>query len=266
MTPTPRKENKPTALSGFDHNKPDTFNTQSILARIQDYLGNGGLFNPEMMEHDKVRQLIMDCRDELALSLIPTTVDAVEREEWRQEKEKLETQLSMLRLMGQELSEAWNEAACCDDIPLDRPLAKFIGNLCRQRDALRKAVSLIENKVKQCVSDTAELNRQVTLNRENWRIDAEEKDRTISKLTKERDSALAQLKEVKDVDCPIHKMDTWLISKNVCGRCLLESQLSTLRKDKENIQRCLGFFASVIKSGEAWTSTCQTEYDTAINR
>lgn len=33
-----------------------------ILARIQNYLGNGGLFNPEMMEHDKVRALIMDCR------------------------------------------------------------------------------------------------------------------------------------------------------------------------------------------------------------
>jgi hypothetical protein len=34
-----------------------------ILARIQNYLGNGGLFNPEMMEHDKVRDLMMDCRD-----------------------------------------------------------------------------------------------------------------------------------------------------------------------------------------------------------
>jgi len=33
-----------------------------LLARIQDYLGSGGLFNPEMMEHDKVRDLIMDCR------------------------------------------------------------------------------------------------------------------------------------------------------------------------------------------------------------
>lgn len=33
-----------------------------LLARIQNYLGNGGLFNPEMMEHEKVRDLIMDCR------------------------------------------------------------------------------------------------------------------------------------------------------------------------------------------------------------
>lgn len=34
-----------------------------LLSRIQNYLCNGGLFNPEMMEHEKVRDLIMDCRD-----------------------------------------------------------------------------------------------------------------------------------------------------------------------------------------------------------
>lgn len=33
-----------------------------ILSRIQNYLANGGLFNPEMMEHEKVRDLIMECR------------------------------------------------------------------------------------------------------------------------------------------------------------------------------------------------------------
>jgi hypothetical protein len=33
-----------------------------LLTRIANYLGNGGLFNPEYMEHDKVRDLIMDCR------------------------------------------------------------------------------------------------------------------------------------------------------------------------------------------------------------
>lgn len=34
-----------------------------ILSRIQNYLGNGGLFNPEMMDHEKVRNLIIGCRD-----------------------------------------------------------------------------------------------------------------------------------------------------------------------------------------------------------
>lgn len=36
-----------------------------ILERIKNYLGSGGLFNPELMEHEKVRDLIMDCRDEI---------------------------------------------------------------------------------------------------------------------------------------------------------------------------------------------------------
>lgn len=36
---------------------------EELLGRIQSYLGNGGLFNPEMMEHEKVRELLIDCRD-----------------------------------------------------------------------------------------------------------------------------------------------------------------------------------------------------------
>jgi len=36
-----------------------------VRERIKDYLGNGGLFNPELMEHEKVRDLLMDCRDEI---------------------------------------------------------------------------------------------------------------------------------------------------------------------------------------------------------
>ena len=35
---------------------------KELLARISDYLQSGGLFNPEMMEHDKVRALILDIR------------------------------------------------------------------------------------------------------------------------------------------------------------------------------------------------------------
>ena len=36
---------------------------KQILERIESYLINGGLFNPEMMESDKVRDLIIDCRE-----------------------------------------------------------------------------------------------------------------------------------------------------------------------------------------------------------
>lgn len=36
-----------------------------LLSRILQYLMVGGLFNPELMEHEKVRDLIMDIRDYL---------------------------------------------------------------------------------------------------------------------------------------------------------------------------------------------------------
>jgi hypothetical protein len=45
-----------------------------IISRITDYLANGGLFNPEYMEHEKVRRLLMDCRDELIVSSTLTGV------------------------------------------------------------------------------------------------------------------------------------------------------------------------------------------------
>jgi hypothetical protein len=32
-----------------------------INDKIQEYLSKGGLFNPELMQHDKVRDLIMEC-------------------------------------------------------------------------------------------------------------------------------------------------------------------------------------------------------------
>jgi len=40
-------------------------NAAGLVARISEYLQLGGLFNPEMMEHDKVRELLMDCRAEM---------------------------------------------------------------------------------------------------------------------------------------------------------------------------------------------------------
>ena len=43
-------------------------NTQTrhaLLVRIRSYLGNGGLFNPEYMEHEKVRDLLLDIKDAL---------------------------------------------------------------------------------------------------------------------------------------------------------------------------------------------------------
>ena len=39
--------------------------SQELQDRIAEYLCAGGLFNPEMMEHEKVRELLMDIRDYL---------------------------------------------------------------------------------------------------------------------------------------------------------------------------------------------------------
>lgn len=37
----------------------------SLVDRITKYLENGGLFNPEQMDHSKVRELLVDCRSAL---------------------------------------------------------------------------------------------------------------------------------------------------------------------------------------------------------
>jgi hypothetical protein len=44
---------------------------QELLQRIQNYLECGGLINPEYMEHQKVRDLIVDVRDYLSKGRTP---------------------------------------------------------------------------------------------------------------------------------------------------------------------------------------------------
>jgi len=39
----------------------------TILMRIEDYLTNGGLFNPEYMDSEQVRLLILDMREYLTV-------------------------------------------------------------------------------------------------------------------------------------------------------------------------------------------------------
>ena len=36
-----------------------------VLDKISEYLQVGGNFNPELMEHDKVRDMVIECRDEI---------------------------------------------------------------------------------------------------------------------------------------------------------------------------------------------------------
>lgn len=44
----------------------------------------------------------------------------------------------------------------------------------------------------------------------------------------------------------------------------LQMQVEKLAAENASKSRCLGFFASVIKSGEEWTSVCQHEYSEAL--
>ena len=37
--------------------------------RLTEYCLHGGLYNPELMQHDKVRDLLIDCRDEIAAEI-----------------------------------------------------------------------------------------------------------------------------------------------------------------------------------------------------
>jgi len=36
---------------------------QEVVNKITEYLCNGGLFNPELMNHDSVRDLLIECRE-----------------------------------------------------------------------------------------------------------------------------------------------------------------------------------------------------------
>ena len=36
-----------------------------LFDRITEYVLHGGLYNPELMQHEKVRELLIDCRDEI---------------------------------------------------------------------------------------------------------------------------------------------------------------------------------------------------------
>lgn len=56
-----------------------------LIARLTAYLASGGLFNPELANHEAVRDLIIDCRDalEAAKQQEPTLTNA--EIDWRQQ-------------------------------------------------------------------------------------------------------------------------------------------------------------------------------------
>ena len=58
---------------------------QALAARITDYLSGGGLFNPELADHNAVRDLLIECRDAIAAQPVagaqvaPLTDEQVQR-------------------------------------------------------------------------------------------------------------------------------------------------------------------------------------------
>jgi hypothetical protein len=43
--------------------------TRDLPARITEYLGNGGLWNPELMDHEEVRTMLIDARDVIEIAV-----------------------------------------------------------------------------------------------------------------------------------------------------------------------------------------------------
>jgi hypothetical protein len=50
------------------------------------------------------------------------------------------------------------------------------------------------------------------------------------------------------------------------GETIMEAaaEIETLRAENERLRSCLGFFASVIKSGERWSEMCEDRYRAAL--
>ena len=56
--------------------KVDCGDAEQLSARITEYLRGGGLWNPECMDHDKVRRLLIDCRTEFDAAIADSAIKA----------------------------------------------------------------------------------------------------------------------------------------------------------------------------------------------
>ena len=54
--------------------KIDCGDAERLSARITEYLSAGGLWNPECMDHDKVRRLLIDCRTEFDAAIADSAI------------------------------------------------------------------------------------------------------------------------------------------------------------------------------------------------
>jgi hypothetical protein len=54
--------------------------TKDLINQITDYLSSGGLFNPELADHNKVRDLLIECREALEVLEKIANVNAMDYE------------------------------------------------------------------------------------------------------------------------------------------------------------------------------------------
>ena len=79
--------NENTASKGVGSTAGSALNCRE---RINDYLSCGGLFNPELMEHEKVRALLLDCREEIMELQLARDRYHMDRDIWKWRSEKAE--------------------------------------------------------------------------------------------------------------------------------------------------------------------------------
>ena len=74
-----------------------------VVERCYEYLSNGGLFNPELMDHEAVSNLVIDCRNEI--------------ERLRQQNERMKKTLQNIALVLDEENPDYQKwALYCGDI------------------------------------------------------------------------------------------------------------------------------------------------------
>ena len=79
--------NENTASKGVSSTGGSALNCRE---RINDYLSCGGRFNPELMEHEKVRALLLDCREEIVDLQRARDRYHMDRDIWKWRAEKAE--------------------------------------------------------------------------------------------------------------------------------------------------------------------------------
>lgn len=129
-----------------DVSADDATRQKALSSRITEYLIAGGLFNPEMMEHDKVRDLLIDCRAFLDGTSVPSATPTLNAAGVSAEGEELpnETKSVGVEEWTVEKVEEW----LCDDDPV-QVIADNRNWDCATLRAeiavLREALSRIEN-------------------------------------------------------------------------------------------------------------------------